>query len=64
MLDKIKDNFWLAGFISKPYYTQKQIDRRKIYNTHDFSNSNTGHTFTDALTEAETRAVIEYLKTL
>lgn len=63
-LDSIKDNFWLAGFISKPYGTQKQIDQRKIFNTHEFSNSNAGHTFTDVLTEAETRAVIEYLKTL
>ncbi|HVK98342.1 MAG TPA: hypothetical protein VM553_00945, partial [Dongiaceae bacterium] len=64
MIESIKDDMWLAGFISKPYGTQKQIDRRKIYNTNEFSNSNAGHTFTDVLTEAETRAVIEYLKTL
>lgn len=63
-IESIKDNFWLAGFISKPYLTQKQIDARKIFNTHEFSNANTGHEFTDVLTEAETRAVIEYLKTL
>ncbi len=63
-VDRLKDNFWLLGFITKPYGTQQQIDARKIYNTHDFSNSNTGHEFTDVLTEAETTAVIEYLKTL
>jgi len=63
-IESIKDNFWLAGFISKPYLTQKQIDARKIFNTHEFSNANSGHEFTDVLSEAETRAVIEYLKTL
>lgn len=63
-LDTLKDNVWLFGFISKPYGTQAQIDRRKIYNTHDFSNSNKGHEFTRVLSDVETRAVIEYLKTL
>ncbi len=60
----MKDNIWLLGFISKPYGTQKQIDARKIFNTHEFSNSNKGHEFTRVLNETETRAVIEYLKTL
>lgn len=64
LLDSMKDDFWLLGFLSKPYGTQNQIDRRKVYNTHEFSNSNTGHEFTDVLSDAETRAVIEYLKTL
>lgn len=63
-LDGLKDNMWLLGFISKPYGTQKQIDARKVYNTHDFSNANSGHEFTDALTDAEVAAVIEYMKTL
>ncbi len=63
-LDNFKDDFWLLGFISKPYMTQKQIDERKIYNTRDFSNSNQGHEFTNALSDQEVRALIEYLKTL
>lgn len=63
-IENLKDNIWLLGFISKPYGTQKQIDARKIYNTHEFSNSNSGHEFTGVLSEAETRAVIEYMKTL
>ncbi len=63
-LETLKDNIWLLGFVSKPYGTQTQIDARKIFNTNDFSNSNKGHEFTAVLNEAETRAVIEYLKTL
>lgn len=63
-IESLKDNIWLLGFISKPYGTQKQIDARKIYNTHDFSNSNKGHEFTRVLNDTETRAIIEYLKTL
>ncbi|MEC8813649.1 MAG: hypothetical protein VXY23_20210 [Pseudomonadota bacterium] len=63
-LDSLKDDIWILGFLSKPYGTQTQIDRRKIFNTRDFSNSNSGHEFTRVLSEAETRAVIEYLKTL
>lgn len=63
-IDSLKDNIWLMGFISKPYGTQKQIDARKIFNTHEFSNTNKGHEFTDVLSDAEVRAVVEYLKTL
>lgn len=39
-------------------------ERRLIYDTSYFSQSNRGHTFGDHLTDEERRAVIEYLKTL
>ncbi len=44
--------------------TNQQIEDRKIYNTRIYSQDNGGHTFTDVLTDAERRAIIEYLKTL
>lgn len=37
---------------------------KDIYDTDQFSHSNTGHTYGDFLTDAQRRAVIEYLKTL
>ncbi len=40
------------------------LERRKIYDTTQRGRHNTGHTFGDALTDAERAAVIEYLKTL
>lgn len=39
-------------------------ERRKVYETTLPGRSNAGHTFGDHLTDAERRAVIEYLKTL
>ncbi|TJY59480.1 hypothetical protein E4T66_13945 [Sinimarinibacterium sp. CAU 1509] len=44
--------------------TKAQVEDRKIYNTRLYSQDNGGHTFTDALTDQERRAIIEYLKTL
>ena len=38
--------------------------RRMYYDTSHVGNSATGHTFPDALTADEKRAVIEYLKSL
>jgi cytochrome c553 len=38
--------------------------QRLIYNTKISGNSNSGHTFTDVLTDAQRLAIIEYLKTL
>jgi len=40
------------------------LERRKIYDTTLPGRGNSGHTFGDILTEAERRAVIEYLKSL
>ena len=39
-------------------------ERRKIYDTTQPGRGNSGHTFGDALTDPERRAIIEYLKTL
>jgi mono/diheme cytochrome c family protein len=40
------------------------LEKRKIYNTYKYSQGNGGHAFTAVLTDAERRALIEYLKTL
>ncbi len=37
---------------------------RTIYNTHAYSKGNGGHAYTKVLTDAERRALVEYLKTL
>jgi len=47
-----------------PSWTNAQIEDRKIYNTRMHSQSNTGHEFSDVLTDSERTALIEYLKTL
>lgn len=44
--------------------TLPPIERRKIYDTSQPGRGNGGHTFGDALSEDERRALIEYLKTL
>ncbi len=43
---------------------QQDIENRKIFNTHLYSQGNQGHDFTAVLTDTERRALIEYLKTL
>ena len=40
------------------------IDKRLVYDTRILGNKNTGHEFSDVLTEQERRAIMEYLKTL
>jgi mono/diheme cytochrome c family protein len=47
-----------------PIMNSQQLEDRKIYNTHMYSQSNAGHEFTAVLTDQERRALIEYLKTL
>ena len=43
---------------------QQDIENRKIFNTHLYSQGNQGHDFTRVLSDPERRALIEYLKTL
>jgi hypothetical protein len=54
----------ILGSVMAPTLTNAQIEDRKIYNTRMYSQSNTGHEFTDVLTDQERAALIEYLKTL
>ena len=44
--------------------TWEQLEDRKIYNTHKYSQGNQGHMFTSVLSEQERKAIVEYLKTL
>lgn len=66
------NNFWRQAWgrintlgyqVIQPLH-RKAIERRKIFNTHDYGKSNAGHDFTRTLTDSEKRALIEYLKTL
>ena len=60
----------LLGGILWPIYgqitpiNQEIVEVRKIYNTNLYSKKNIGHEWTKILTDAERRALIEYLKTL
>ncbi|HEY0916765.1 MAG TPA: hypothetical protein VGE22_17960 [Solimonas sp.] len=44
--------------------TQQNVENRKVFNTNLYSQGNQGHAFTAVLTDAERKAIIEYLKTL
>lgn len=52
------------GYQTMPPLGREGVEARKIFNTHLFGKRNTGHDFTRVLTDAERRAIIEYLKTL
>ncbi len=52
------------NYQTPPIITDQQIRSRMILNTHLYSLGNGGHRFSDALTDEERWAVIEYLKTL
>ena len=54
----------MLGTLLAPTLTNAQIEDWKIYNARMYSQSNTGHEFTDVLTDEERAAIIEYLKTL
>lgn len=53
-----------AGLVTIQDPAPDGIDKRLIYDTRILGNGNGGHEFSDALTAAERRAIIEYLKTL
>jgi len=58
------DDVWFSWNIAPQPRDAFTLEQRKIYNTHHYSQSNRGHAFTSVLTDAERRALIEYLKTL
>ncbi len=53
-------------YVEVPYsqYNAPEAERKFIYDTTLWSQSNKGHTFGDHLSDLERRAVLEYLKTL
>lgn len=53
-----------AGLISIPDPSPDAFDKRLIYDSRILGNGNGGHNFTDALSDVERKAIIEYLKTL
>jgi mono/diheme cytochrome c family protein len=53
---------WNLGYY--PPLTPVEMEDRKIFNTEMFAQGNEGHEFTSVLSDAERRALIEYLKTL
>jgi mono/diheme cytochrome c family protein len=55
---------WPFDRLDGPAETVPQDQRKLVYDTTFFSQSNAGHTFGDHLTDEERRAVLEYLKTL
>jgi hypothetical protein len=64
-LSEFYGNLLLGWNIANPPTLSNQdIENRKVYNTTMFSQGNGGHAFSDVLTDAERRAIIEYLKTL
>jgi mono/diheme cytochrome c family protein len=61
--NKLGDQYWLA-YQTMPPFTKKDMEARRIVNTHEFSRGNEGHDFTEVLSDAERYALLEYLKTL
>jgi mono/diheme cytochrome c family protein len=55
---------WPYVVLQDPPERAPAAERRLIYDTTHWSQSNAGHTFGDHLTSSERRALIEYLKTL
>lgn len=55
---------WKFREVLPPAATLPLIERRKVYDTTQSGRGNAGHTYGDALTDAERMAVIEYLKSL
>ncbi len=53
-----------TGLVNIPDPVPGSVDKRLVYDTRTLGNGNGGHTFTDALTGQERKALIEYLKTL
>jgi hypothetical protein len=55
---------WPWALVETPLSDLPPDEQKLVYDTSFFSQSNGGHTFGDALTAKERRAVLEYLKTL
>ena len=64
LLTGLASEVWFSWNFAPQPTDAATLEKRKIYNTHKYSQSNRGHTFTSVLTDAERLALLEYLKTL
>jgi endo-cleaving rubber dioxygenase len=55
---------WFSWNLDAAPITAAELEQRKIYSSHKYSQGNRGHEFTQVLTDSERKALIEYLKTL
>ena len=55
---------WKVTAVGAEYEKRPAFERRKVYDTAEPGRGNGGHTYGDALSDADRRAVVEYLKTL
>jgi endo-cleaving rubber dioxygenase len=68
LFDQLMEPFRIgADYFSPPYMAapgEGEVQQRSVYNTNAYSKGNEGHAFTQVLSDAERRALVEYLKTL
>lgn len=60
----LNDTVSYTGMVSAVDPTPGAYERRLVYDSRILGNGNQGHSFSDVLSAAERRAIIEYLKTL
>lgn len=64
LFSQLYGSLWASWNVQSRAPSNEELEHRKIYNTHKYSQSNSGHEFTSVLTDAERYALLEYLKTL
>lgn len=64
LVSNLLAGFGYAGAVPVLDPDAEAIDKRLVYDTRILGNGNGGHEFTAVLTDAERRAILEYLKTL
>ncbi|HSW15369.1 MAG TPA: hypothetical protein VLI06_21150, partial [Solimonas sp.] len=64
LINRLPGSLNSLGYQVMPPLGRDAVEARKVFNSHQFAKSNGGHDYGRALTDAERRALIEYLKTL
>ncbi len=64
VMNFLNDNVSYTGYIAGMDPQPGAFERRLVFDSRILGNGNQGHAFTDVLSDAERRAIIEYLKTL
>lgn len=64
VMNFLNDNISYTGYLAWLDPEPGAFERRLVFDSRILGNGNQGHEFTDVLSDAERRAIIEYLKTL